>query len=63
MLVLLFWFEMPFSGMNAFLGSFMFILRPLIIVLGVLVSIIQAGVFTLLTAIYIAGAVAAHEEH
>lgn len=54
------------DGISAFLASFAFILRPLIIILGVLVSVIQAGVFTLLTAIYIGGAVAAHdhaEEH
>jgi len=39
------------------------ILRPLIIVLGTLVSLIQAGVFLILTIIYIAGAVQMHEEH
>ena len=39
------------------------VLRPLIIWLGVLVSLIQAGVFTLLTATYIAGAAISHEEH
>jgi len=41
------------------------LLRPLIIWLGVLVCTIQAGVFTLLTATYLAGHIAAHhgEEH
>lgn len=43
-----------------FLASFAFVLRPLIILLGVLVSILQAGVFTLLASVYIAGAVEAH---
>jgi len=39
------------------------ILRPLIIALGTLVSLIQAGVFTILTIIYVAGATARHEGH
>ncbi|MFP4466390.1 MAG: F0F1 ATP synthase subunit A [Candidatus Goldiibacteriota bacterium] len=52
----------PASGVDGFLAGFSFILRPLIIILGTLFSIVQAGVFTLLTALYIAGAVAAHEE-
>ncbi|MFC1521823.1 F0F1 ATP synthase subunit A [Elusimicrobiota bacterium] len=38
------------------------LLRPLIVVLGVLVSLIQAGVFTILSIIYVAGAVAHHDE-
>jgi F-type H+-transporting ATPase subunit a len=36
------------------------ILRPLILVLGTLVSLIQAGVFTMLAMIYVAGAVKSH---
>lgn len=43
------------------LALFPLILRPLIIVLGTLVSLIQACVFTILSMIYIAGAVS--EEH
>jgi len=39
------------------------VLRPGILVLGVLVSIIQAVVFTALSMIYIGGAIAVHEEH
>ncbi len=62
-LVLLFWPSVTTNGISAFLAGFSFILRPLIIILGVLVSLIQAAVFTLLAMIYIAGAVAAHEEH
>lgn len=59
-LVLLFYPTMRTNAMSAFLGGFMFVLRPLIVLLGTLVSLIQAGVFSLLTAIYISGAVAAH---
>ena len=62
-LVLLFWPTVTTNGISAFLAGFSFVLRPLIIILGVLVSLIQASVFTLLAMIYIAGAVAAHEEH
>jgi F-type H+-transporting ATPase subunit a len=39
------------------------VLRPAILLLGVLVSIIQAAVFTGLSMIYIGGAIASHEEH
>lgn len=39
------------------------ILRPLIILLGILVSIIQAFVFMVLAMVYIGGAVQAHEGH
>lgn len=39
------------------------LLRPAILTLGVLVSIIQAAVFTVLCMIYIGGATAVHEEH
>ena len=62
-LVLLFWPTITTNGISAFLAGFSFVLRPLIIILGVLVSLIQASVFTLLAMIYIAGAVAAHGEH
>ncbi|HRU38972.1 MAG TPA: F0F1 ATP synthase subunit A [Candidatus Goldiibacteriota bacterium] len=62
-LVLLFYPTVTTNGMSAFLGSFMFILRPLILVLGVLVSLIQAAVISLLACIYIAGAVGSHDDH
>ncbi|MBN1595742.1 F0F1 ATP synthase subunit A [candidate division FCPU426 bacterium] len=39
------------------------LLRPLIILLGILVSIIQAFVFTILAMVYIGGAVRSHEGH
>jgi F-type H+-transporting ATPase subunit a len=39
------------------------LLRPAILLLGVLVSIIQAVVFTVLSMVYISGAVAVHEGH
>jgi F-type H+-transporting ATPase subunit a len=39
------------------------VLRPLIILLGLLVSLIQAFVFMILAMVYIGGAVQAHEEH
>jgi F-type H+-transporting ATPase subunit a len=61
-LVLLFYPSMTSNTIFAVMGSFMFILRPLIIILGVLVSVIQAGVITLLASIYLAGAVSAHDE-
>lgn len=38
-------------------------LRPAILILGVLVSLIQAVVFTALSMIYIGGAIATHDEH
>ena len=43
------------------LAIFPLLLRPCIIVLGTLVSIVQASVFTMLAMIYIAGAVS--DEH
>jgi len=55
-------FLMP-SLMMKFIASGMFILRFLIIVLGVLVSFLQACIFTALAVIYVAGAVEVHEEH
>ena len=39
------------------------VLRPLIMLLGVLVSFIQALVFTMLAMVYIAGAISPSEEH
>ncbi len=54
-------FLMP-SLMMKFISSGMFILRFLIIVLGVLVSLLQACIFTALAVIYVAGAVEVHEE-
>jgi len=61
-LVLIFLPTITTNLMSGVLAGFSFILRPLIILLGVLVSLIQAAVFTLLTCIYLAGAVAAHNE-
>jgi F-type H+-transporting ATPase subunit a len=55
-----------FRAPGAFNKALMFVpllLRPAILLLGVLVSIIQAAVFTVLCMIYIGGAVAGHEEH
>ncbi len=45
------------------LAVFPLVLRPLIIVLGTLVSLIQACVFTILAMIYIAGAVSEGHDH
>lgn len=39
------------------------LLRPMIIILGILVSIIQAFVFMILSMVYIGGAIQAHEGH
>jgi F-type H+-transporting ATPase subunit a len=39
------------------------VLRPAVLILGVLVSIIQAVVFTALSMVYISGAIAMHEGH
>lgn len=39
------------------------LLRPAVLILGVLVSVIQAVVFTALSMIYIGGAIATHDEH
>ena len=39
------------------------LLRPAVLILGVLVSIIQAVVFTALSMVYIGGAIAQHDEH
>jgi F-type H+-transporting ATPase subunit a len=51
------------AGIDGFIFILVAVLRPLVVLLGVLVSLIQAGVFTILTAIYIAGASVSHEEH
>ncbi len=68
MLVVLFWpdlssHDMLKKAIAGSLGGFAFLMRHLIIVLGTLVSIIQASVFTLLTSIYISAAVQSHEDH
>ena len=55
--------DMLGASINGFIFLLVAILRPLVILLGVLVSLIQAGVFTLLTATYISGAVVVHDEH
>jgi F-type H+-transporting ATPase subunit a len=51
------------STVQAILAIMPVILRPLIILLGILVSIIQAFVFMILAMAYIAGAVQMHERH
>ncbi len=45
------------------LMSMPLLLRPAVLILGVLVSLIQAVVFTALSMIYIGGAIATHDEH
>lgn len=59
LLVILFW---PISAFTKVLAFFPVLLRPLIIVLGVFVSFVQALVFTLLAVVYVAGALHS-EEH
>jgi F-type H+-transporting ATPase subunit a len=61
-LVLLFWPTISKDVISAGLFTVAGVLRPLIIWLGALVSLIQAGVFTLLTATYLAGHVVSHED-
>ena len=51
------------SIVQNFLTVVPLILRPLIILLGILVSIIQAFVFMILAMVYIGGAVQSHEAH
>jgi F-type H+-transporting ATPase subunit a len=46
-----------------FLAIMPLLLRPGIIILGVLVSLIQAVVFTVLSMVYISNALASHDEH
>jgi F-type H+-transporting ATPase subunit a len=48
---------------NYALMSMPLLLRPAVLILGVLVSLIQAVVFTALSMIYIGGAIATHDEH
>ncbi len=60
-ILLMFW-QTP-GPINKALISVPLILRPGILVLGVLVGIIQAAVFTGLSMAYIGGAIAVHEEH
>lgn len=66
-LVVLFWPQLQSPVMldkiiAGGIGGFAFIMRPLIIILGVLVSLIQAAVISLLACIYLAGAVGSHDE-
>ncbi len=50
------------SSIAKVLTVFPLVLRPAIIILGTLISIIQAAVFTILSMVYVAMAVAHHEE-
>jgi F-type H+-transporting ATPase subunit a len=54
--------DMP-AVIKVFLSTLSFVLRPGIMLLGMLVSFIQALVFTVLAMVYIAGAVGHAEEH
>jgi len=60
LLVVVFW---PISPFTKGLAVVPFVLRALIVVLGIFVSFVQALVFTLLAMMYIGGAVQEHEEH
>jgi F-type H+-transporting ATPase subunit a len=60
--ILLTFYRSP-GAFNKVLMFVPLLLRPAILLLGVLVSIIQAAVFTVLCMIYIGGATAVHEEH
>ena len=51
------------TAVNGALMGVTLVLRPLIMLLGVLVSFIQALVFTMLAMVYIAGAISPSEEH
>lgn len=51
------------SAMDYALMTMPLLLRPAVLILGVLVSLIQAVVFTALSMIYIGGAIATHDEH
>jgi len=51
------------GAMNYALMTMPLLLRPAVLILGVLVSVIQAVVFTALSMIYIGGAIATHDEH
>jgi F-type H+-transporting ATPase subunit a len=58
LLIVLFW---PISAFTKVLAVVPFVLRALIVVLGIFVSFVQALVFTLLTMVYIGGAIQEHE--
>lgn len=58
LLVVIFW---PISAFTKGLAVVPFVLRALIVVLGIFVSFVQALVFMLLTMVYIGGAVQEHE--
>jgi F-type H+-transporting ATPase subunit a len=60
LLILIFW---PISLFTKVLAVVPFVLRALIVVLGIFISFVQALVFTLLTMMYIGGAVQEHDEH
>jgi len=60
LLILIFW---PISAFTKALSVVPFVLRALIVVLGVFISFVQAMVFMLLAIMYIGTAVQEHEEH
>ncbi len=60
LLIVIFW---PISTFTKALSVVPFVLRALIVVLGIFVSYVQALVFTLLAMVYIGGAVQEHEGH
>jgi F-type H+-transporting ATPase subunit a len=60
LLCFLFW---PISLFTKTLTVVPFVLRALIVVLGIFISFVQALVFTLLAMMYIGGAMQEHEEH
>ncbi len=62
-LLIVVFMELPEISLRLSLTAAPLLLRPLIIVLGVLVSLIQAFVFLTLTTIYVAGAVQQEEHH
>jgi F-type H+-transporting ATPase subunit a len=60
LLILIFW---PISLFTKCLAVVPFVLRSLIVVLGIFISFVQAMVFMLLTIMYIGTAVQEHDEH
>jgi F-type H+-transporting ATPase subunit a len=58
LLIVIFW---PISPFTKVLSAVPFVLRALIVVLGIFVSFVQALVFTLLAMVYIGGAVMEHD--
>jgi F-type H+-transporting ATPase subunit a len=60
LLVVIFW---PISAFTKVLAVVPFVLRALIVVLGIFVSFVQGLVFMLLAMVYIGGAVMEHEDH